>query len=93
MDNNPLYPKFNRFACGFTCPGHAFVVHSVLYFGPSFAEISAFGMIVIVMSVNKVLFMVLLAIIVQACGQTGPLYLPDSPPPIYVPKQVPIEED
>lgn len=48
-------------------------------------------MIVIDMSVNKVLFMVLLAILTQACGQTGPLYLPDSPPPIYVPKQAPVE--
>lgn len=49
-------------------------------------------MIVVDMSVNKVLCMVLLAIIVQACGQIGPLYLPDSPPPIYVPKEVPIQE-
>lgn len=71
----------------------AFVVHSVLYFGLYFAEACAPEVIVSVMSVNKVLFMVLLAIIVQACGQTGPLYLPDSPPPIYVPKQVPVEEE
>ena len=72
---------------------HVFAVHSVLYFDSFFAEVSASGMIVIDMSINKVLFMVLLAIIVQACGQTGPLYLPDSPPPIYVPKQIPIEEE
>ncbi|WP_330165397.1 LPS translocon maturation chaperone LptM [Methylomonas sp. LL1] len=40
------------------------------------------------MSYNKVFSMVLLAMLAQACGQTGPLYLPDSPPPIYVPKEV-----
>jgi len=41
---------------------------------------------------KKLMLSVLLVILAQACGQTGPLYLPDSPPPIYVPKQVPVEE-
>ncbi|WAR44659.1 lipoprotein [Methylomonas rapida] len=45
------------------------------------------------MSINKILFLALLAELAQACGQTGPLYLPDSPPPIYVPKEVPIEDE
>lgn len=35
---------------------------------------------------NKILMMILWALLLQACGQTGPLYMPDSPPPIYVPK-------
>lgn len=26
-------------------------------------------------------------LLVSACGQTGPLYLPDEEPPIHVPKQ------
>jgi|LakMenEpi03Aug12_release.lakeMendotaPanAssembly.Ray.scaffolds.fasta_scaffold1484723_2 predicted small lipoprotein YifL len=51
-------------------------------------------MIVTVMSVYKVFSLVLLAMLMQACGQTGPLYMPDdSKPPVYVPKQTPIEED
>ncbi|MBD9354502.1 LPS translocon maturation chaperone LptM [Methylomonas albis] len=39
------------------------------------------------MTTNNVLTLVLWALLLQACGQTGPLYMPDSPPPIYVPKQ------
>ncbi|WP_084191024.1 LPS translocon maturation chaperone LptM [Methylomarinum vadi] len=31
------------------------------------------------------------ALVLQACGQTGPLYLPDEKPPIYVPEEQ--EED
>ena len=33
--------------------------------------------------------MIAALLLLQACGQTGPLYLPDSanPPPVYVPKQ------
>ncbi len=30
---------------------------------------------------------ILLGLILTACGQTGPLYLPDEPPPIYVPEE------
>lgn len=33
----------------------------------------------------------LMALCVQACGQTGPLYLPDEKPPIYVPPEEPTE--
>jgi predicted small lipoprotein YifL len=35
----------------------------------------------------KTWVMVLLALFLTACGQTGPLYLPDEPPPIYVPEE------
>ncbi|WP_366044419.1 lipoprotein [Methylomonas sp.] len=49
-------------------------------------------MIAVVMRVNTLLFLVSLAVFMQACGQTGPLYLPDSQPPVYVPKQSPDEE-
>jgi hypothetical protein len=38
------------------------------------------------MDINKSLLAIFLLLAAQACGQTGPLYLPDSPPPIYVPK-------
>lgn len=66
----------------------------MLYFQAFIAEFSAFWMIVTVMSVYKVFSLVLLAMLMQACGQTGPLYMPDdSKPPVYVPKQTPIEED
>ncbi|MCQ8105622.1 lipoprotein [Methylomonas sp. SURF-2] len=44
------------------------------------------------MKVNALFFLVLLGLLAQACGQTGPLYLPDSPPPVYVPKTSPAEE-
>ena len=63
----------------------------MLYFA-FIAELFAFRMMSFVMRVNKILFLVLLALLVQACGQTGPLYLPGSPPPVYVPKEVPVEE-
>lgn len=71
---------------------HAFSERSVLYFQNFIAELSAFWMIAVVMRINTLLFLVLLAVLAQACGQTGPLYLPDSPPPVYVPKQSPDEE-
>jgi len=32
------------------------------------------------------LSVLLLVLFVQACGQIGPLYLPDAPPPVHVPK-------
>ena len=43
------------------------------------------------MRVYKILTTGLLALGCIACGQTGPLYLPDSEPPIHVPEEV--EED
>lgn len=39
------------------------------------------------MTNNKLIMLILWTLLLQACGQTGPLYMPDSPPPIYVPKQ------
>ncbi len=35
----------------------------------------------------KILAIVSLSLLLTACGQTGPLYLPDEPPPIYVPEE------
>ncbi len=35
----------------------------------------------------KIWAVVLWALSVTACGQIGPLYLPDEPPPIYVPEE------
>jgi len=34
---------------------------------------------------KKLLFLLILGL--QACGQTGPLYLPDDEPPIYIPEE------
>jgi len=34
---------------------------------------------------KKLLFLFILGL--QACGQTGPLYLPDEKAPIYVPQE------
>ncbi|WP_349431802.1 lipoprotein [Methylomarinum sp. Ch1-1] len=31
--------------------------------------------------------LLMLSLLLQACGQTGPLYLPDEEPPIYVPDE------
>lgn len=39
------------------------------------------------MTSKQTIWLALVAVLTQACGQTGPLYMPDSPPPIYVPKQ------
>ncbi|NJA08252.1 LPS translocon maturation chaperone LptM [Methylomonas sp. MED-D] len=38
------------------------------------------------MIVFRLLIAVFGWLLLQGCGQTGPLYHPDSPPPIYVPK-------
>jgi predicted small lipoprotein YifL len=38
------------------------------------------------MNLKIILYAVILAML-QACGQTGPLYLPDDEPPIYVPEE------
>lgn len=46
------------------------------------------------MNLNKIFSLLVLAMLAQACGQTGPLYMPDeSKPPVYEPKQLPIEEE
>ena len=45
-----------------------------------------------VMTVNKIFFLLGLAVFFQACGQTGPLYMPGGPAPIYVPQEEPDEE-
>lgn len=37
------------------------------------------------MSVKSSYAALIAGFLLQACGQTGPLYLPDKPPPIYVP--------
>ncbi len=34
----------------------------------------------------KTWIVLLTGLLLTACGQTGPLYLPDEPPPIYVPE-------
>ncbi len=36
---------------------------------------------------SKLLLMCLICLGLQACGQTGPLYMPDDTPPIYVPPE------
>lgn len=71
--------------------GDAFAEWSVLYF-PNTCGIAAFLTIRVFMSVKQFLFPVLLAMFAQGCGQTGPLYLPDGPAPIYVPKDSSSEE-
>ncbi len=39
------------------------------------------------MTLKRLLTTFIITMITQACGQTGPLYLPDEEPPIYVPKE------
>ncbi|WP_246534997.1 LPS translocon maturation chaperone LptM [Methylomonas paludis] len=36
---------------------------------------------------NNNLVLIILALCLQACGQIGPLYLPDNPPPTEQPKK------
>lgn len=31
--------------------------------------------------------LILMTLWLQACGQTGPLYMPGTPPPVYVPEE------
>jgi len=38
-------------------------------------------------TMKKKSLVLLLLLLVTACGQIGPLYLPDNPPPIYQPKK------
>ncbi len=35
----------------------------------------------------ELIFVLAFMMLAQACGQTGPLYLPDEAPPIYVPPE------
>ncbi|MFU8788921.1 MAG: LPS translocon maturation chaperone LptM [Methylobacter sp.] len=35
----------------------------------------------------QLLLPLLISAVVSGCGQTGPLYLPDQPPPIHVPPE------
>ena len=62
------------------------------YIFQTLAVLAAFLIILVFMSVKQFLFPVLLALLAQACGQTGPLYLPGSPPPVHVPKDSSAEE-
>lgn len=39
------------------------------------------------MNHSKLLIAPFIALLITACGQIGPLYLPDDPAPIKVPKQ------
>jgi len=64
----------------------------VLYFYAFIVELAAFPVNSVVMTVNKIFFLLGLAVFFQACGQTGPLYMPDGPAPIYVPQEEPDEE-
>ena len=38
------------------------------------------------MNYKNLVLTIFLLMLLQACGQSGPLYLPGNPPPIYVPK-------
>jgi predicted small lipoprotein YifL len=42
----------------------------------------------LIMTMNKIILLALIGVILQACGQSGALYLPDNtPPPVIEPKQ------
>ncbi|MGD7036899.1 LPS translocon maturation chaperone LptM [Methylotuvimicrobium buryatense] len=43
------------------------------------------------MNYSKLLLAFFIALWITACGQTGPLYLPDGPAPIHVPKELPAD--
>lgn len=43
------------------------------------------------MNHSKLLIAFFTALWITACGQTGPLYLPDGPAPIHVPKEQPAD--
>lgn len=43
------------------------------------------------MNIFKFIIISLTALFISACGQTGPLYLPDGPAPIHVPKEKPAD--
>jgi predicted small lipoprotein YifL len=70
---------------------HAFRMRCVLYF-PDLCGIGRDFIVLTFMRVNHLFLPVILAMLAQACGQTGPLYLPSSKPPIHVPKDLPVEE-
>lgn len=40
----------------------------------------------------KKLILLMMMMLSQGCGQTGPLYLPDAPPPIHVEPETEEEE-
>ena len=72
---------------------HAFVLRAVLYFSALQKTLQHVLITISVMQLKKLIYTLPLVFLAQACGQTGPLYLPDSPPPVYIPKQVPVEEE
>ncbi len=41
----------------------------------------------------KVIHLLILFLVLAGCGQTGPLYLPDDIPPVYVPPEEPAGND
>lgn len=43
------------------------------------------------MNHSKLLIAPFIALAITACGQTGPLYLPDGPAPIHVPRELPAD--
>lgn len=45
------------------------------------------------MKQHTLLLTFILSLLLQACGQTGPLYLPDEAPPIYVPDEAYEDEE
>jgi predicted small lipoprotein YifL len=55
-------------------------------------ELTAFRMKSLVMSFSRILFLVGFAVFLQACGQTGPLYMPGTPAPVHVPDEHPEDE-
>ncbi len=36
---------------------------------------------------TKTLPIIIISLLIQACGQTGPLYLPDEPSPVHIPEK------
>lgn len=43
------------------------------------------------MNYSKLLIAPFIGLLITACGQTGPLYLPDDPAPVHVPKEQPAD--
>ena len=41
----------------------------------------------------KAINLLVLLLILTGCGQTGPLYLPDDTPPVYVPPEEPEKDN
>jgi len=55
-------------------------------------EFPAFRMCPVVMRINKIFCWVVLMLLIEACGQTGPLYKPGGPAPIHIPEEQPDDE-